>query len=147
VPVVSHATALAAPTIQRSATNAFLPLPPDALQSLGDHVSSSRRKWQRFVAIRPQPSDALVMEPLILPDAYVVLDRHHNTLDAKRTGLYAVRRGERIVLRYVAFQEDRLILRPHNLHHKIELVEVDPDKSPNDWIVGRAVFVLNRMSS
>ncbi len=53
------------------------------------------------------------------------------------------RHGSHLTLRYVDFVSNRLVLRPHNIGFSVDLIEVDPDKSPADFIVGRVALILN----
>ena len=94
VPVVSHAAALFEPFIRPSAAQSMLHLPAGLLQSIRTRVSNTRRAWQRFVAVRIPAADALPMEPLVLPEAVTLIDRHYNSLmpyRPNRPNLYAVR--------------------------------------------------------
>jgi hypothetical protein len=146
VPVVSHAAALFEPFIRPSAVQSMLQLPPGVLESLRTRVSNARRAWQRFVAVRIPLADALPMEPLVLPDALTVIDRHYNSLmpyRPNRPNLYAVRHGSQLTLRYVDFVANRLVLRPHSIAYPVDLLEVEPGESPGDLIVGRAALILN----
>jgi transcriptional regulator with XRE-family HTH domain len=146
VPIVSHATALFEPYIRPAAVLAVLPLPHGVVQSIRARVSGQRRAWQRFVAMRIPSADALPMEPLVLPEAIVLLDRHYNSLvpyRPNRPNLYAVRHGAHLTLRYVDFSTGRLILRPHNINFPVDLVEIDPGESPVDLIAGRVALILN----
>lgn len=148
VPVVSHATALFEPVIRPSAVQFMLHLPPAALQSVRAKASNVRRAWQRFVAIRVAAADALPMEPLVLPEAMALVDRHYNSLLSyrpNRPNLYAVRLGSRITLRYADFQLDRLILRPHNLAFPVELIALEAGESPGDLLAGRVALILNEI--
>jgi hypothetical protein len=54
-----------------------------------------------------------------------------------------VRHGAHLILRYVDFVSNRLVLRPHNIGYPVDLIEVDPDESPTDLIVGRVSLILN----
>ncbi len=124
----------------------MLQLPAGVLQSLRARVSNPRRAWQRFVAVRVQAADALPMEPLLLPDAITLLDRHYNSLMPYRTNrpnLYAVRHGAHLTLRYVDFVANRLVLRPHNIAFPVDLIEIDPGESPGDLLAGRVALILN----
>ena len=106
VPVVSHSAALFEPYIRPSGVQSVLHLPDGMLQSARTRISSARKTWQRFVAVRISSADALPMEPLILPDALVLLDRHYTSLmpyRPDRPNLYAVRSGSHLTLRYVDF--------------------------------------------
>jgi hypothetical protein len=146
VPVVSHAAALFEPHIRPSAAHAMLRLPAGVLQSLHTRVSNSRRSWQRFVAVRIPSSDAQAMDPLVLPDAIALIDRHYNALAPyrpNRQNVYAVRHGAHLTLRYADFSLNRLVLRPHNIAFPVELVEIDPGESPGDLLAGRVALIIN----
>lgn len=148
VPVVSHATALFEPTVRPSAIQSMLHLPAAALQTVHARTSKLRRAWQRFVAVRIAGADALPMEPVVLPEAIVLIDRHYNSLLAyrpHRANLYAVRHGAHLAVRYVDFSSSRLVLRPHNLAFPVELVDVGPGESPNELLTGRIVLILNEL--
>ena len=146
VPVVSHAAALFEPHIRPGAVQSMLHLPGGLLETIRTRVSNPRRAWQRFVAVRVQAADALPMEPLLLPEAITLIDRHYNSLmpyRPNRPNLYAVRHGAHLTLRYVDFVANRLVLRPHNIAYPVDLIEVDPGESPSDLIAGRVALILN----
>jgi len=148
VPVVSHAAALFEPLIRPSAVQWMLHLPAKALQSVRKRSPNPRHAWQRFVAVRVPAGDAMPMEPLVLPDAIVLIDRHYTSLQAyrpKRPNLYAVRNGSQLTLRYVEFLSWRLILRPLNMAFPVELIDVEPGESPGDLLAGRVVLILNEL--
>jgi hypothetical protein len=88
------------------------------------------------------------MDPLVLPDARVILDRHYNSLVGyrpNRNNIYAVRSGNQLWLRYVEFLASRLVLRPHNLAFAVDLLEIPPGDAPADLIAGRVVLIINEM--
>jgi hypothetical protein len=146
VPIVSHGTALFEPFVRPSAVQAILHLPAGALESIRARASQTRRAWQRFVAVRVPSADALPMEPLVLPDAIVLIDRHYNSLMVyrpNRPNLYAVRHGSHLTLRYVDFVANRLVLRPHNIAFPVDLIEIDQIESPGDLLAGRIALILN----
>lgn len=146
VPVVSSATALFEPYVRASAVQALLRLPPGALSRLHARVSNQRRAWQRFVAVRVPPEETPAMEPLLLPNAMVLIDRHYNSLMAyrpDRPNLYAVRVGTHLLLRYVEYLAHRLVLRPHNLTHPVELLELEHEQPPSEVLVGRIALIVN----
>ncbi len=148
VPVVSHSTALFEPYIRAAAIQMMLPLPPQALDSLKPRPVATRRSWQRFVAIRIPSSGALPMEPLLLPDALAVIDRHYNSLipyRANRPNLYAVRDGAHLSLRYVDFMATRLVLRPLSFAFPVDLIEISDEASPGEYIAGRVVLTINEI--
>lgn len=146
VPVVSHSAALFDPHIRRTVAQQLLHLPNGTLRDLPPRSASARRAWQRFVAIRASAEDAQAMDPLVLPDTLAVLDRHYTSLSAyrpDRPNLYAIRKGAHLTLRYAEFLSNRLVLRPHSLSFSVDLLEIEPDGSPNDLIAGRVVLLLN----
>lgn len=146
IPVVSHAAALFEPFIRPSAVQFMLHLPAKALTTIRTRVSNTRRAWQRFVAVRIPVADAMAMEPLVLPDAIVLLDRHYISLTPyrpNRANVYAVRNGAHLTLRYVDFLAARLVLRPHNLAFPVDVIEMDPGESYSDLLAGRIALILN----
>lgn len=148
VPVVSHAVALFEPLIRPSSVLSMLHLPSGALHSIHPRSTPSRHAWQRFVAVRIPSADALAMDPLILPEAVVLIDRHFTSLAAYRPGrpnVYAVRHGAHLRMRYADFLHNRLVLRPFNLVFPVELIEIAPGETPNDLIAGRAALILNEL--
>jgi len=148
VPLVSHAVALFEPYIRPAAVQAMLHMPAGVLQSTRSRASSARRAWQRFVAVRIPAADALPMEPLVLPEAIALVDRHYNSLmpyRPNRANLYAVRHGAHLTLRYVDFLATRLVLRPHNIAFPVDLIEVSPGESPADLIAGRVALIINEL--
>ena len=87
------------------------------------------------------------MDPLLLPNATVLLDRHYTSLlpyRLNRTNLYAVRNGQHLSVRYLDFLMNRVVLRPHNVSFPVDLLEVAPGESPADLIAGRIVIVLTK---
>ncbi|MGA9584962.1 MAG: hypothetical protein WBQ95_06510 [Terracidiphilus sp.] len=148
VPVVSHSSALFEPYIRQSAVQMMLQLPMGALHLLKARPVATRRSWQRFVAIRIAHADALPMDPLLLPDALAVIDRHYNSLAAYRAGrlnLYAIRNGAHLTLRYADFGSERLVLRPLNMGFPIDLIEIGPESSMGEFIAGRVVLTINEL--
>ena len=148
VPLVSHAAALFEPFIRPSAVQAMIFMPAGVLHSARARVSTTRRVWQRFVAVRIPAADALAMEPLVLPEATVLVDRHYTSLmpyRPNRPNLYAVRHGAHLTLRYVDFVANRLVLRPHNIAFPVDLIEIGPGESPADLIAGRVALIVNEL--
>lgn len=148
IPLVSHAVALFEPMIRAAAIHSMLHLPETAIQTVHARPAGARRAWERFVAVRVPPADAVPMDPLVLPDAIALIDRHYNSLlpyRPNRQNLYAVRNGSHLTLRYVEFLANRLVLRPHNHAFPVHLIEVDPGESPYDLLVGRIALILNQM--
>lgn len=148
VPIVSHSSALFEPFIRPGTAQSLLHLPQGTLQAARPRPSAPRRAWQRFVAVRAPAEDALAMEPLVLPEALVVIDRHYNSLApyrADRPTLYAVRKGSHLTLRYAEFLANRLVLRPLSIAYSVDVIEIEEDATPNELIAGRVVLILNCM--
>jgi hypothetical protein len=148
VPIVSHTTALFEPNIRQSAVHSMLRLPTGVLESLHTRASNVRRAWQRFVAVRVPSADALAMEPLVQPEAIVLIDRHYNHLAPyrpSRPNVYAVRHGSHLTVRYVDFVANRLVLRPHNLLYPVDLIQVEPGEAPGDLLTGRIALIMNEL--
>jgi hypothetical protein len=148
VPVVSHAAALFEPYIRPSLVHSMLSVPVVWLSSTLKRPSPSRQRWQRFVAVSIPTADALPMDPLLQPNAIVLLDRHYTSLfpyRQDRANLYAVRNGRQLAVRYLDFLLNRLVLRPHNLAFPVDLLEVGPGESPADLIAGRIVIIVNEV--
>jgi hypothetical protein len=146
VPVVSYATAMFEPQVRPGAVQRLLQVPAGVLEMARARASNSRRGWARFVAVRVTALDAVAMEPVLLEEAHVLLDRHYNSLSqyrSARPNLYAVRHEARLKLRYADFQGGRLLLRPHNRAVPVEAIEPEPGESPGDLITGRVVLVMN----
>jgi len=146
VPIVSHATALFEPLVRPAAVHAMLHVPANLLQSTRARVHTAQRAWQRFVAVRIAAADAAAMDPLVLPDAIAVIDRHYNSLmpyRANRPNVYAVRHEAHLLLRYVEDMRGQLVLRPHNLACPVCLIDVDPGGSASDLVTGRVVLIVN----
>jgi hypothetical protein len=88
------------------------------------------------------------MEPLIMPNAIALIDRHYNSMMVyrpDRPNLYAVRHGAHLTLRYADYLANRLVLRPHNITFPVDLIEIEPGESPSDMLAGRVVFILNSL--
>jgi hypothetical protein len=88
------------------------------------------------------------MEPMVMADSIVVLDRHYNSLApyrAHQRTLYAVRSGAGLALRFVEFDDNRLVLRPLSLEFPVQLIALGPDESPADYLVGRVSLVLSEL--
>lgn len=148
VPVVSHTTAMFEPVVRPSAVQRFIHLPSRMLQGTRPRAPGNRRAWMRFVAIIASAADAVAMDPVVLPEATVLLDRHYNSLmqyRPDRPNLFAVRHEAHLKLRYADFQANRLLLRPHNLAVAADLLELAPSETPGDLLVGRVVLILNEL--
>jgi hypothetical protein len=146
VPLVSHASALFEPQIRASSVHSMLHVQAGVLGSFSARTTNARRAWQRFVAVRIPASDAHAMDPIVLPEAIVLIDRHYNVITPNRPNrpnLFAVRDGTHLNLRNVDFLANRLVLRPHNRAFAVELIEIEPGESPADLLTGRIALIIN----
>lgn len=146
VKLLTHHAAAFDPLIRPGAVEMMLQVPRGALELVPSKVVPSRRAWERFVAIRIDWKDAGAMEPLVYANAIAIVDRHYNTLNSyrpPRPNLYAVRYGGRVLLRYAEYGEMRLAFRALDIFTPLELVEVEPERSPGEFIAGRVALILN----
>jgi len=112
------------------------------------HLASRLTHWQRFLAIRADAQQSAAMAPLIAPGAIVVIDRHYTSLAPCRghqPNLYAVRCGAALLLRFVDFDEGRLILRPWSLEFPVQLLTLAAHQTPADYIVGRVCLLFSEL--
>ena len=144
VPLVSLRDAAVEPRIVARGVLDTLKFRKRFLNRLKPEIMGDRSDWVRFVGVRIDPDSARAMSPRLGPGAVVLLDRHYNALRQYRRGvpnLYAVRRGDTCVLRYVAVSAGRIILRPHSDQWPIELVEIAMGRAFGHYIVGRVCHV------
>jgi len=146
IPVVSHNTAMFEPSIRSSAVQSMVHLPAAVFRSAPERPAKGRTNWQRFVAIRASVPDAIAMDPLVLPGATILLDRHYTSIRPHRPtrpALFAVRNGQHLTVRYADFAANRLVLRPINLACPVDLIDLAPGESLAEMVVGRVVLILN----
>ncbi len=146
IPIVPQAAAMLSPLITTKAVQGTLHLPPGWLSRFPVRRSVSRRSWERFVAVRVSAVQALPMDPVLRVGSVVVLDRHYNSLATLRPpvpNLYGVREGTHLLFRHVVFESGRLVLRPRALDYPVEVVELAPQETPADLIVGRVCLCIS----
>jgi hypothetical protein len=88
------------------------------------------------------------MDPVLRVSSIVVLDRHYNSLVPLRPpvpNLYGVRAGTQLLFRHVIFESSRLVLRPRSLEYPIEVIELAPQESPADLLVGRVCLCISEI--
>ena len=151
IPVVSPSAAMDQPRIFPSDLIETLQV---SASRLHDHRANRARtsarlaQWQRFTAIRADAQQAAAMAPLVTPGAIVVLDRHYTSLApyrAHQPTLYAVRCGAALLLRYLDFDEGRLILRPWSRDFPVQLLPLAAHETPSDYIVGRVCLLFSEL--
>lgn len=148
VPIVSQTAAMNSAVIVRKTITGTLQLPSGWLASFPARRALSRRHWERFVGVRVTGLQALPMDPLLRTGSIAILDRHYNSLAAfrpPRPNLYAVRAGTQLLFRHAVFDSNRLVLRPRALEHPLDVIELAPQESPSDLLVGRVCLCLSEL--
>jgi len=146
IPVVSPTTAMDEAHVRPRSVIETIQVSASRLQDNRASPSLQCAHWQRFLAVRADAQQTAAMDPMIAAGAIVVLDRHYNSLApyrAHQRTLYAVRYGASLVLRYVEFDDGRLILRPLSLAFPVQLLAIGSHKTPADYIVGRVCLVVS----
>ena len=148
VPVVSASVAMDDAHIPTSAIIETTQVSASRLHDNRSRPSTKNAHWQRFLAIRADAQQAAAMEPLVTTGAIAVLDRHYNSLSpyrAHQPTLYAVRCGAALLLRFVDYDEGRLILRPYSREFPIQLLPLAAHESPADYIIGRVCMIFTEL--
>jgi transcriptional regulator with XRE-family HTH domain len=148
VPVVSPSTAMEDARIQPAAVIEDLHVSASRLADNRARPSPRTIHWKRYVAIRSDVQQAAAMEPLLTTGTISVIDRHYNSLApyrAQQPTLYAVRSGAALVLRFLDFDQNRLILRPSSLSCPVQMIVLASNETPADYIVGRVCLLFNEL--
>ena len=148
VPLVSSETALHSPIVHPRSIIELIHLPAGALDQLRPRRTIARRDWQRFLAVRLTAAQARPMDPILSAGSVVILDRHYNSLvDSRppRPNIYAVNIANMLAFRYVSYEANRIILRPHALDHPVELLRLGPEESPSSCIIGRVCITITEL--
>lgn len=141
--VVDAEIAASEPLIMSMAAKDIVKFRTSFLRKVRPDPQGGREDWERFVVIRANARDGMSMYPRILPGASLLLDRHYNSLKPYRrneSNMYAVRRKNSCVIRYVQVEGENLILRPHNQAYPVEILAID-DQPVAEHIVGRVCYV------
>jgi hypothetical protein len=148
VPVVPPSTAMDHAVVRPGAVIETIAVAASRLRECRARVSPKRVGWQRFVAVRVEVQQAAAMSPVLSEGSTVLIDRHYNSLApyrAQQRTLYAVRTGAGLALRYVDYDEDRLILRPLAAEYPVQLIALGEGEVPADYIVGRVCMVVSEL--
>jgi hypothetical protein len=148
VPVVSPSAAMDEAQISPSAIIETIQVSASRLHDNRARPSTRHAHWQRFLAIRADAQQSAAMDPLLSPGAIAVLDRHYNSLApyrAHQPTLYAVRCGAALLLRFVDFDEGRLILRPYSRDFPVQLLPLATHETPADYIIGRVCLIFSEL--
>jgi hypothetical protein len=146
VPIVSPSAAAEEGEIKAAGVIESLPVATARLLENRGRPSRRHASWQRFVALRLDAQQAAAMEPLLASGTIAVVDRHYNSLApyrAHQPTLYAVRYSAGLLLRYLEFDDGRLILRPLAVDCAVQLVAIGPNEMPSDYIVGRVCLLIH----
>ncbi len=76
-----------------------------------------------------------------------MIDRHYNSLARYRPlqpTLYAVQSEGRLLICFLHFEANRLILRPRNHNYPVRLLEFSIHEQPTDRIVGRICYIASQ---
>src|ERR1700722_2903612 len=142
--LVDGAIAAAEPLIMSMNVKEILKFKKSFLQGLRAETESRRDDWERFVVLQVDARDGMSMYPRLLPGATVLIDRHYNSLKPYRKGetnMYAVNKDGASTIKYVELAGDNLVLRPHNQAYPVEIMPLEGDKKPSDYLVGRACYM------
>ena len=125
VPVVSLSEAMDSPFIAQTAVIEAVQVSASRLHGHRSRPGPRQGQWQRFLAVRADAQQASAMEPVLFSETIAVLDRHYNSLAPYRSHqptLYAVRSRGTLLLRFLDFDEGRIILRPYSRLSPIYLI-------------------------
>jgi hypothetical protein len=148
VPVVAPSTALEEAVVRPAAVIETVSVPTAQLAESRARPAPKYLHWQRFVAVRADAQQAAAMHPMIAAGSIVVLDRHYNSLAPYRgqqRTVYAVRAGWGLALRFVEFDDKRLVLRPLAAEFPIQLIALRPEESAADYLLGRACLIFSTL--
>lgn len=113
------------------------------LRLLRPCMEGDRSRWQRFIFLRASAREGMSMYPRLLPGAYVLVDRHYNSLlpyHRNERNMYAVMHAGRCHFRYAEKKDPYLMLHPENHSYPGHPVPL-AGKSPSDFILGRICSV------
>jgi hypothetical protein len=103
-----------------------------------------KKEFRRFVLFKVDEYSGVGMYPRLQPGATVLIDRHYNSLAPYRAGeksMYAVKKFDTAVIRYIDLREGHIALRPINPAYATEIIELRPGEAAEDYIVGRVAHV------
>jgi hypothetical protein len=141
--VVEPEVAASEPLIMSMAVRDLVKFRKSFLRKLRAEMQGARADWERFVVIRADAREGMAMYPRIMPGAWLLLDRHYNSLKPYRkndANMYAVRKKGGCVVRYVQVEGENLILRPHNQAYPVEVMGLER-KGAGEFIAGRVCYV------
>ena len=145
VPVVAAKTAIEDAAVRPGAVIETVQVAAASLRGNRWWAPEKYVRWERYVAVRADAQQAAAMDPVIVPGALVVIDRHYRSLAvyrAQQRTLYAVKTGSGLALRYVELDGANLVLRPLALASPVEVMAMRGQETPADFLVGRVCVVV-----
>jgi hypothetical protein len=88
------------------------------------------------------------MDPVLSAGSVVLLDRHFNSLipnQPSQPNIYAVNVSNTLTFRYVSYDANCLVLRPHALNYPVELLKLSGEESPSSYVVGRVCVLITAL--
>src|SRR5947209_14270019 len=105
------------------------------LRRLRPAMEGGRSRWQRFIFLRADAREGMSMYPRLLPGAYVLVDRHYNSLlpyHRNERNMYAVMHAGHCYLRYAELNDTHLVLHAENHSYGAHSVPL-AGQSPFDY--------------
>lgn len=131
------------PRFTRNQVKDTFKLGKNFLRRLRPGMEGDRSRWQRFIFLKANAREGMSMYPRLLPGAYVLVDRHYNSLapyHRNERSMYAVMHAGQCYFRYAEQKDAYLMLHPENHSYPAHPVPL-AGKSPSDYVVGRICSV------
>lgn len=138
------AAALREPQPQLQRIEEQLKFKRNFLRRLRADPVTPRTSWTRFLLYKASDDDGAAMYPRVLPRATLLIDRHYNSLRPYRRGdtnMYAVLKGNTVLVRNVEIMGKQLTLRPQVHAKPLDFVPIEAGHSYGDYILGRVCHV------
>ena len=148
VPLVTAKTAMEDAAVRPGAVIETVQVAAASLRGNRWRAPEKYVAWQRYVAVRADAQQAAAMEPVLVPGAIAVIDRHYRSLAvyrAQQRTLYAVRTGAGLALRYVELDGGNLVLRPLAQAFPVQVLALRAHETPADYLVGRVCVVVSEL--
>ena len=114
------------------------------LKRLRPDAVTARASWVRFLLYKASEDDGAAMYPRVLPRATLLIDRQYNSLRPYRRGdtnMYAVVKGNTVLVRNVEITGKQLTLRPQIHSMPLDFIPIESGRSYGDYILGRVCHV------
>jgi transcriptional regulator with XRE-family HTH domain len=146
VPLVSHYVAMFEDRVSPASVIDRINLPAAVFDTMRAEHGARRPTRERFVAVGLPPAQARLLEPVLQPNAVLVLDRHSTLPSSSAAGshhIYAVPFEGELLFAYLTFDNNSLVLRPHASTLPVRLLAVPAHLSPAAFITGRVCVVIS----